>query len=228
MEAIILAGGLGTRLREVVKDVPKPMAPVNSKPFLQYLLDYLKKNQITKVILAVGYKWEVIKDYFGDEYAGMQLEYSIEQEQLGTGGAIKQALKQCEMEHVLIVNGDTYFDINLKSMYIQHIGKKAELTIAIKEMKQFERYGTIRCDGDRITQFEEKKFNEIGYINGGIYICKKELLSKIKEIKFSFEKDVMEKYVRNYYFSVFESKGYFMDIGVPEDYMKFEKDMKQE
>lgn len=228
MEAIILAGGLGTRLREVVKEIPKPMAPVNKKPFLEYIIKYLKAQGIKKVVLAVGYKWEVIRNYFGTEYGGMTLEYSVEEEQLGTGGAIKQALEKCTVDNVFIINGDTYFNVDLKRMLQHHEEVKANLTIATKKMYEFERYGKIECKKGRIIKFEEKKFNIEGNINGGIYICERTLLELVQEIKFSFEKDIMESFVNQCYFSAFESEAYFMDIGIPEDYKQFQLDVQNE
>ena len=228
MEAIVLAGGLGTRLREVVKDIPKPMAPVNNKPFLEYILKYLKVQGIKKVVLAVGYKWEVIRDYFGTEYEGITLEYSVEEEQLGTGGAIKQALEKCADDNVFIINGDTYFNVDLRSMLRHHEQVKANLTIATKRMYEFERYGKIECKNNRIVKFEEKRFNVEGNINGGIYICERTLLDLGQKIKFSFEKDIMERFVNERYFSAFESDAYFMDIGIPEDYKQFQLDFQSE
>ncbi|WP_054741955.1 nucleotidyltransferase family protein [Cellulosilyticum ruminicola] len=225
MEAIILAGGLGTRLREAVKDVPKPMAPVNDRPFLQYILEYLGKHNIVKVVLAVGYKWEVIRDYFGNQYKDIKIEYSVEEEQLGTGGAIKQALAQCDEEDIFVINGDTYFDVNLLDMLNHHKETGAQLTIATKKMYEFDRYGTVQSDDNRIVKFEEKKFNMEGSINGGIYLLKKSLLNTIVEKKFSFEKDIMEKLVTERFFSAFESNTYFMDIGIPSDYKQFQEDM---
>lgn len=225
VEAIVLAGGLGTRLREVVKEVPKPMAPVNDKPFLQYILDYLNAHNVKRVVLAVGYKWEVIKEYFGTEYKGITLEYSVEEEQLGTGGAIKQALTKCIGSDVFVINGDTYFDVNLQDMLEHHKKVKAELTIGTKKMYEFDRYGTVQCCNNRIIKFVEKKFNQEGNINGGIYLCKRALLDDIEEKKFSFEKDIMEKLVGEKYFSAFESTAYFIDIGIPSDYQQFQDDM---
>lgn len=224
MEAIILAGGLGTRLRSVISEVPKPMAPVNDVPFLQYILDYLKVNNINKVVLAVGYKWGVIQSYFGNQYKGIELVYSVEQEPLGTGGAIKQALQKCDEDNVYIINGDTYFDVDLEEMMKEHLTQNSDLTIATKYMKKFDRYGRVIISDNRIIDFEEKKFNAEGDINGGIYICKKTILDSIQSDKFSFEKDIMEKYIDIYKFYCFRSASYFMDIGIPEDYKQFEID----
>jgi len=224
MEAIILAGGFGTRLRRVVSDVPKPMALVNEKPFLQYILDYLKKQGVCRVVLAVGYMHEKIKNFFGDQYAGMELIYSIEKAPLFTGGAIKQALMQCKNDEVFVINGDTFFDVDLTAMQHFHERNGSDLTLAIRYMTNFERYGTLERKQDRIVAFHEKKKTKAGYINGGVYFMKKNLLDTILEEKFSFEKDFMEKQTKQIQILGFESDGYFIDIGVPEDYAKAQED----
>jgi len=119
-EAIVLAGGLGTRLRNVIKDVPKPMAEICGKPFLSYIIDFLIRYEIKRVILSVGYKWEVIKQFFGERYRNLDLVYAIEYEPLGTGGAIKNSLKYVQDTEVFILNGDTLFNIDLSTFYILH------------------------------------------------------------------------------------------------------------
>ena len=143
MEAIILAGGLGTRLSHIVKDVPKPMAPVAGRPFLEYILDYLIENDIKRVILATGYKHEIIEQHFGNLYKNIEIIYSVENEPLFTGGAIKKALSKCKENNVFIINGDTYFNVDLKEMKKFHIESNSEITIATKLMYDFERYGTV-------------------------------------------------------------------------------------
>ena len=228
MEAIVLAGGFGTRLSHVVSDVPKPMAPVNSQPFLQYILNDLIKKGIDHIVIAVGYKKEIIMNYFGCEYRGTLIEYSCEDTPLFTGGAIKKALYCCKEEDVFIINGDTYFDVNLHDMMDAHKNKQATLTVAVKQMKEFDRYGKIEANNnDRIIAFSEKQFCELGIINGGIYIIKKEALHCIECDKFSFEKDYMEKYVLEIPMYTYESKGYFIDIGIPDDYYKSQEDLKK-
>ena len=129
MEAIVLAGGFGTRLKEVVSDVPKPMAPVNGKPFLEYLIKDLGEKGIRHIILAVGYKKKIIKEYFKNRYESIEITYSEELTPLGTGGAIKKALKLAKEEDVFIVNGDTFFDIDLKRMKEFHTENKSILTV---------------------------------------------------------------------------------------------------
>lgn len=221
MEAVVLAGGLGTRLQKVVSDVPKPMAPVNGRPFLEYILEDLKNKGIRKVILAVGYKKEVIKNHFKNEYKGMKIEYSEENSPLGTGGAIKQALNYCEAEDIFIINGDTFFDVDFIEMKKKHEKNYNDLTIAIKEMENIDRYGTIVTKNEEIVKFEEKKYKEKGWINGGIYLLKRKLLKNNKNISFSFEKEILENKKLVLRKGIFRSQGYFIDIGIPEDYYKF-------
>ena len=223
MEAIVLAGGFGTRLSTVVSDVPKPMAPINGRPFLEYLLDDLNEKGISRVILAVGYKKEIIKSHFKEKYKNIDIIYSDEDIPLGTGGAIKKALTLAKDENIFIINGDTFFDVDLKEMYQFHKKNSSKLTLAIKEMEKFDRYGSLILEGDKIIKFEEKKCVDKGYINGGIYLIKKELLNKEEKESFSFEKDILE----NKKFQIekygHKSEGYFIDIGIPEDYYKFQK-----
>ena len=224
MEAIVLAGGFGTRLKEVVSDVPKPMAPVNGKPFLEYLIKDLGEKGIRHIILAVGYKKEIIKEYFKNRYENIEITYSEELTPLGTGGAIKKALKLAKEADIFIVNGDTFFDIDLKRMKEFHIENKSTLTVAVKEMENFDRYGSLVIKENRIIEFEEKKKKAKGKINGGIYLIKKDLLNRIEKEKFSFEKEILEdKKIEKY---SYESKGYFIDIGIPEDYYLFKEKQK--
>ncbi|RYD05686.1 hypothetical protein N752_07255 [Desulforamulus aquiferis] len=131
MEAIVLVGGLGTRLKTIVSEVPKPMAAIGGYPFLTYLLEYLSKYNIKKVILATGYMHEKIMDYYGYRYGGIVIDYSIEYEPLGTGGAIKKALENVSEKDVFILNGDSFFDINLNHIYSKHLAIDADLTLSL-------------------------------------------------------------------------------------------------
>jgi len=224
MEAIVLAGGLGTRLQSVVSDVPKPMAPVDGKPFLEYILKYLKKNGVNRVILSVGYKWEIIQDYFGDGFEGITLVYSVEDEPLGTGGAIKKALELVKTNEVYIINGDTFFDIDLKELELKNGSK---LMLSLKKMKDFERYGCVSVsDDEKVTAFKEKEFTKEGNINGGIYLMNKNIFDAFDLVqKFSFEEfmqDNLEKL--NISAKIFDD--YFIDIGIPEDYNQVQSEIK--
>ncbi|MBO7522674.1 MAG: NTP transferase domain-containing protein, partial [Bacteroidales bacterium] len=120
LEAIILAGGLGTRLRDTVPDLPKPMAPINGEPFLEYQLSWLSKYDIKKIVLSTGFMADKISSYFGDEYNGIPLEYSIETTPLGTGGAIAYSMQKTAGKDILIINGDTWFPINIRDFLSFH------------------------------------------------------------------------------------------------------------
>ncbi|EAH6868287.1 D-glycero-D-manno-heptose 1-phosphate guanosyltransferase [Campylobacter lari] len=222
MQAIVLAGGLGTRLKSVVQDLPKPMAPINGKPFLTFVLEYLKKQGITEVILSVSYKYELIQEYFKDEFDGMKIRYNIEKELLGTGGAIKDALKLIQNQ-AYVLNGDTVFDINLKKLVLND----SKICIALKQMQNFNRYGTVNVDDQGIvTSFEEKVLKKQGLINGGIYLLKKDIFDEFDlEKKFSFEEFLQENFeLLRIQTQIFND--YFIDIGVPQDYERFIKDNK--
>ena len=230
MDAIILAGGFGTRLKRVISDVPKPLAPINGKPFLQYLMDFLnsQNNIVDSVILSLGYMSDKVINYFNDKYKDINVIYSVEKEPLGTGGAIKQALDYTSSEDVFILNGDAFFDIDLKSMSQFYVSSVAELVTALKKIdNNAERYGFVEIDESfRIIEFSEKNGNKSGYINGGVYILKKEIFKQFNiGDKFSFEKDFIEKYFRKIKLFGYISNGYFIDIGIPEDYERAKKEI---
>ncbi len=224
--AIILAGGFGTRLQSVVSDVPKPMATVCGKPFLYWLLRYCNRYGIKEVILSVGYKADIIENYFGNTFQNISIKYCYEKEPLGTGGAILESLKHTSAQEVFVLNGDSFFNINLKDFYFQHTHHKSSLSLALKDMEKFERYGVVKINSSsRITAFEEKKNTAKGNINAGVYILNRNLFSnKNLSGKFSFEKDLMEKFVSQETISGFIFHDYFIDIGIPEDYEKVNKE----
>lgn len=220
--AIILAGGFGTRLNSVVSDVPKPMAEIHQKPFLYYLFNYLQKNEVREVILSVGYLYEKIVDYFGHQYLDINIEYSIEEEPLGTGGAIKKAM-EFVYEDTFILNGDTFFDIDLQSLK----NEQNDIQLALKQMYDFDRYGTVNVNEDNlIVAFNEKKACKEGLINGGIYYAKKSIFAHINlPSKFSFESEILEKNTSKLRIGASIYDNYFIDIGVPEDYYKAMNDL---
>ena len=222
-QAIILAGGFGTRLQSVVKDLPKPMAPVNGRPFLTYVLDYLIEYGYTKVVLSVGYLHEKVEEYFGSQYKSIQISYAVESEPLGTGGGIAFALQQCSSDNVLILNGDTLFKADLNRLQEFHEHHQSALSIILRHVSDTSRYGSVQTDDhQRIVRFTEKNSSSgEGLINGGIYLINRELMQKLSlPKKFSFEKDLMEKYVRDLSFYAMRSDGYFIDIGIPDDYAR--------
>jgi D-glycero-alpha-D-manno-heptose 1-phosphate guanylyltransferase len=220
MQALVLAGGFGKRLLSVVADLPKPMADIAGRPFLDYVLTYLSAQGISKVVLAVSYKHEVIQSHVGNAFAGMAVRYSIEDEPRGTGGGIKLALPLIEDEDFLIINGDTFFDVRLKDVLSFHFRARADLTIALKKMDDCSRYGTVETDGEgRVRGFREKQSQRAGLINGGIYCLRKAFLSELPlPPVFSFEKDVMEKEFPTHRVFGAPFDDYFIDIGIPSDY----------
>ena len=222
-EAIFLAGGMGTRLQPVVKDVPKPMADINGKPFLHYLILFYAGQGITHIVLSVGYLYQTVMNYFGRSYGSVRISYSIEKQPLGTGGAIAKAMGYTETHDILVVNADTMFDVKLKEVLDFHRDKKSVLTLVVRKVDDLNRYGSVILDEDaKITGFTEKgQSTGSGFINGGVYIINKFFFSGFKfPEKFSIEKDFFEKEYRNYAFYAKICHGYFIDIGIPEDYLR--------
>jgi D-glycero-alpha-D-manno-heptose 1-phosphate guanylyltransferase len=227
MECIVLAGGLGTRLRSVIGgEIPKCMAPVAGKPFLDYLFQYLAGQQISHVVLSLGHAHEVVLDWLDQKQLPFPVSISIEKEPLGTGGGIQLAMEKCQTSEVFVVNGDTMLTIELPEMMNAHKMHQAETTIALKAMEHFERYGIVQTNEEMIiTSFEEKAPRAAGNINGGIYLIEREALQRraLPE-KFSFEKEYLEAFTNEHRFYAYMSEGYFMDIGVPEDYEQAQQD----
>lgn len=216
MEAIILAGGFGTRLRPCIENLPKPLAPVCGRPFLAYLLDYLYANGVHRAIISTGYMADEVVNSVGKTHRGMVIDYSHEETPLGTGGGIKKALTMCRDDVVLVINGDTFFDVDLFEMKKFHENIGCPITLAAKEIPDVYRSGCIQFQNGILTGFTEKGTSGAGKINGGIYFINRNTLDNITEEKFSFEKKVLES--GNFEIGVFESNGYFIDIGIPESY----------
>lgn len=225
-EAIILAGGLGTRLREVVADRPKCMAMINEKPFLHYLIEYLQKEGIEIFIFSVGYMHEMIEDYVKTLDPAINYQISLENEPLGTGGGIRLACKLVKGENVIVCNGDTMYKADIAELAEFHKSVDAACTLALKPMVHFERYGVVELNEDQsIRSFREKKFYDEGLINGGVYaLNSKRFLAEELPDKFSFEKDYLEKKIHsnqnNSEIFGCVQDNYFIDIGIPEDYKR--------
>jgi len=226
MKAIILAGGEGKRLRSVVNDIPKPMAPINKKPFLEYLILQLKKQNVKDVIISIGYKGGIIKDYFqnGDNW-DINIEYSEEGKPLGTGGALRKAGELIDGKQFIAMNGDSFFDIESKQLIAFHEKKQAVATLGLAYVETIERYGQVEIGNDgEITKFVEKG-NSVssGYINGGIYILTSELINKIPLGQVSLETEVFPDLINKGLFGV-KFKSFFVDIGKPEEYQRICKE----
>jgi D-glycero-alpha-D-manno-heptose 1-phosphate guanylyltransferase len=221
-EAVILAGGLGTRLRSAVPDLPKCMAPVNDKPFIAYVIDYFLHHGLNSFVFSLGYMHEVIVEFITQQYPALHVQYAIEAEPLGTGGAIRLACKKANSKTVLVANGDTLFKISVNDLLAFHDAHDAQCTLALKPMKNFERYGVVELnDDDSIRTFKEKQFFSQGFINGGIYALNApDFLDENLPEKFSFEKEYLEKLFTQRKMFGFVQDAYFIDIGIPEDYSR--------
>ena len=237
MQAIILCGGQGTRLRSVIGEKQKTMTEVDNEPFLVDVIKYLKGYKITNVIFATGYKSDEVRNYFGNKYFfGVEVNYAEEKEPLGTGGAIRNCLDKIKYDYVLVLNGDTLFEADLKKLEDNYLKLRANMSIACKEVDDKSRYGTIKIDysGSRsggnkelgvVVSFDEKtdkieevKAEEKLYINGGIYIISRKLIETIPAGEsFSLEKDLMPKWLNEgKLIGGVVSGAKFIDIGTPE------------
>jgi D-glycero-alpha-D-manno-heptose 1-phosphate guanylyltransferase len=225
MEAIILAGGLGTRLSKILPDLPKPIAPVAGKPFLWYLLHVLSMYGFKKITLSIGYRAKAIQSVFGDKFENISLSYSTESSPLGTGGAIRLALQSVDDEKpIFILNGDTFAAIDYRHMLQRHDETGAQLTVALMTVRDTARYGAVTVRGDRITAFSDMGIKGPGLINCGVYLLKRSLFRELEPNlgdfpeKFSFETEILKKHLDKLNAIGFTAMGYFIDIGVPEDY----------
>ena len=218
--ALILAGGLGTRLRPVVSELPKVMAVVNGRPFLMYILDQLVAAGAEEIVLCTGYLGEIIKAAFGYEYKGAVIKYSQEMHPLGTGGALRNAFDLIVSDSVLVMNGDSYCDIDLSSFLAWSFNRKYDATLVLTQVEDISRYGGVEIDKDgRILSYKEKGPNHVpGLINSGIYLFKKQLLELIPlGVKYSIEREFLPKLIENG-LNGFCFNGRFIDIGTPESY----------
>lgn len=223
MQVLILAGGAGTRLRPVLPELNKPMAPIAGKPFLEYLLLQLKKYEIDEVILCVGYKAELIQSYFRTGVRwGLQVSYSYEAGFRGTAGALKLAENLIHDEDFFVMNGDSLFDFELHALMLYHREMKATATLALAEVNDTSRYGTVGINEmGQIVSFIEKRADNIrGLINGGIYVFTRRIFDIIPAGRpISLERDILPELVGRDLYGL-PVQGYFIDIGVPEDYSK--------
>lgn len=228
MQAIILAGGFGTRLQSVVKNIPKPMAPVQGKPFLAYLVEYLKSQGITKVILSVHYLREQIEDYFKSSYQGVAISYAVEERPLGTGGAIAHALQCIEsIAPVFVLNGDTFLKLDYQAMFAQHQKTLPAITMALRKIVDCSRYGVVLTERGVVTAFNEQGDDHPGLINAGVYLIDPTLFQKfpVGALQFSFERDFLFCNISQLRPQTFIVNDYFIDIGIPEDYARALKDL---
>ena len=225
MEAVVLAGGFGNRLRSVVSDVPKPMAPIAGQPFLEILLTLLSRKGFSRVVLSLGYLADKVVSYFGPSFQGMELVYEVEQTPLGTGGAVGAALRRCEQDHVYIFNGDTFLDLEVAQVESNWRETMRPLLVAC-EVLDTSRYGRIQVLDGRLTGFLEKGESGPGLINAGCYVLPPDFLENFKINRpFSLEADFIAKTLSSAEIGVFLTSGRFIDIGVPEDFARAQNEL---
>ncbi len=227
MEAIVLAGGRGTRLKAAVPDLPKPMAPIGNRPFLEILLEFLARNQFTRVVLSLGYKAQCVVDHFDDRFRDMEIIYEIEQEALGTGGALRQALARCASDPVVVFNGDTYLELEVGAVIAQWQQYRLPIIVA-RQVPNTARYGRLDTAGNSILRFVEKGLGGPGLINAGCYVFPRGISVEFPPDKaFSLEQDMLATTVNRLSYQIFISRGKFIDIGLPEDYARAQVELRQ-
>jgi D-glycero-alpha-D-manno-heptose 1-phosphate guanylyltransferase len=226
-KAIILAGGRGTRLQSTVPNLPKPMAPVGGRPFLEYVLDRLVDAAVTDIILSVGYRAETIQEHFGASYRSVALRYSIEKFPLGTGGGLVLGLKGEDPSPVLVLNGDTLVEVDYGALAGWYNTVMSPVGVVLCQVPDVSRYGSVICSGDRVVEFKEKGKNGPGLINAGIYVIRPSIFSLYPcGERFSFETDFLERYCSDLQPRSFVTDGYFIDIGTPEDYHCAQRELR--
>jgi D-glycero-alpha-D-manno-heptose 1-phosphate guanylyltransferase len=227
MEAIVLAGGLGTRLASVTHGVPKVLAPVGDRPFLELLLRRLQQKGIWRVILSVGYMASMIRGQIGEEFDGLELAYAVEDEPLGTGGAASKALALAHNDSVLVLNGDTFVDLDYTAMLSAHINLEAEASIAVAEVADCSRFGRVIMQEGRVAGFAEKGQSGPGQINAGVYVMNRDVFAAYNmPAAFSLEKDFFAPYIKQLRPLAFVTSGYFIDIGVPDDLARAQRELQ--
>jgi len=232
IDTIILAGGRGTRLQGIIRDLPKPLAPVNGRPFLDIILNQLNGvKAMQRVVIAAGYKSDKIIERYKECTAyRFSILFSEEQELLGTGGAIKKALVLTSSDCVLIMNGDSYVDADIDELFRCHRKNSARISIVLKEVDNAGRYGCVTVDSrNRILGFEEKRPQETrGLINAGIYFLDRSLFDRVAGNRIiSFEKELLPDMIGDSAYG-FVAAGKFIDIGVPEEYQKADSLFQEE
>ncbi len=230
MQAILLCGGLGTRLRSVVSDRPKPLADINGKPFMEYVIRELMKHGIDEIIFAAGYKGKMIEDFFGDGSAfGFRAHYAYEETQLGTGGALRNALPYVTEPMVYALNADTFYRIDYSALLRLKTEKQCPMALVTREVEDISRYGEVRTENGLVTGWNEKcPESRPGEINGGIYLLNRELIARIPEGKHSLENELLPQWLsEGMEIGVMRNEGYFIDIGIPASYQQFQTDVAE-
>lgn len=226
MEALVLAGGKGVRLQSVVTDRPKPMASIAGRPFLEYLLLMLRAQGVKRAVLCTGYMGDAVEEYFGvGQRLSMDIAYSREPEPLGTGGAIRYALKHTKSNRFLVLNGDSYCPIDLNRLLAKHLSLRAAATLWLVPMPDCGRYGRVEIDGNgSVLAFHEKsQDSRQGLVNAGLYLMEREVVECIPEGRgVSLEMELFPAWIGHGLYAI-AGEGPFLDIGTPESYAAAER-----
>jgi len=217
----ILAGGVGSRLG--LPDIPKPMAPVNGRPFLSYLFDLLIDNDFREAVLCVGYKWRAIHEYFGSNYRGLDLFYSCEGEPLGTGGALVFALSLFALDKILILNGDSFCAVDFDLFVNRHVDEGVAVSILVAAVGDVSEFGKVFIDGcSKVVKFEEKSgLRRPGFVNAGSYVIEKTLLYDLPPgVPISIESELFPLWLERFAMRAHKVDSRFLDIGTPGGYAK--------
>lgn len=224
-EAIVLAGGFGTRLRQVVPDCPKPMAPIAGRPFLEILLEALARKGFGRVVLSLGFMADRIVGHFGVRFAGLEIAYVVEEQPLGTGGAVRLAMSECHEDHVYVFNGDTFLDLEVDAVEQHWLGNRHPIIVG-QEVPDAARYGRLLTSNGQVNGFSEKGVGGPGLINAGCYIFNRGQLDHFDlNAAFSLETDYLAKAVSETPIDLFVTAGQFIDIGVPEDFLRAQTEL---
>lgn len=230
MQAVLLTGGLGTRLRSVINDRPKPLAPVAGRPFLEYVVRELAASGIRELVFAVGYRGEMIQEAFGDgSRLGVRISYAFEETLLGTGGAVRNAAPFLTDPYFFVLNGDTFYRMDYGALLRLRGERDLDLALVLRRVEDISRYGEAVLEDGRLARFNEKTGERRpGTINGGVYLMSRALLDEIPPGKVSLEQDLIPAWMREgRRLGGMVSDGYFIDIGVPEDYFRFQEDVEK-
>lgn len=217
---LILAGGLGTRLRPIIMDRPKVLAPIHGRPYLAYLLDQLHSAGVERAIICTGYMGERVQQTFGESYRGLRLDYATESTPMGTGGALRLAVPKLGYDVAMVFNGDSFVDVDLHALRQFHLRHGSAISMVLSQVKDSRRYGmvTLSCD-DRVQEFQEKgSEGGEGWINAGVYLMQRSVLeSAPTDTPSSLERDILPRYLGAGLMG-FRCHGKFLDIGTPDSY----------
>ena len=227
MEAIVLAGGMGTRLASVIQGIPKVLAPVGNQPFLELLLRRLRQKGMRRVILSVGYMAGMVRERMGEQFEGLELAYAVEDRPLGTGGGTLKALSLARSDSVFVLNGDTFVDVDYAAMLSRHLDLGAKASIAVVDVPDCARYGRILMRKDRVAGFAEKGQPGPGLISAGTYVMNRDIFESYgMPAAFSLESDFFVPHIGQLCPLAFVTSGYFIDIGIPEDLARAQMELK--